>query len=167
MPGSRSPAPRPSGIAPAAVDRLELHSLRAQGFLHRTKEALGLGRIVGRVVAYVDVDGHEAVLGPGVNGKVRFGQQNRPCHSRGRELMKAVADNAHSRRRRRAQTQRAQGLGLRHLRHLGRATVPFSEQVYAVHFCSPEPATTSIRLNSVLLPKTSAWAIILPLYSGV
>jgi hypothetical protein len=49
------------------------------------------------------------------------------------------------------ETQLAQRLGVRHLRHLGRAAIPFSEQMYAV-ICSQSPFRHR-QSNSVLLPK--------------
>src|SRR5438552_13834387 len=85
-PGCTSPAPLPSGIAASAMDRLEPRVLRRERVLYRAKEPFGLGRIVGRVVADVHVDRHEAVLGPGVNREVRFGEQHRARHALRREL---------------------------------------------------------------------------------
>src|SRR5678815_3828972 len=74
-PGSRSEG-FSSGIAPAAVDGLEFRALRPQCVLHRAKKLFGLGRVVGRIVADVDVDGDEAMLGPGVDRQMRFGQKH-------------------------------------------------------------------------------------------
>src|SRR5271169_6431915 len=66
-PGCTSPEDLPSGIAPSSMDRLKFRVLRCERVLHRAKQPLGLGRIVGRVVAYIHVDRHEAVLRPGVD----------------------------------------------------------------------------------------------------
>src|SRR5262249_43180300 len=130
-PGRRSPAvlvsssapaavaallPGPfSRIAPPAMDRLELRALRLEGVLHGAKELLGLGGVVGGVVAHVDVDRHEAVLGPGVDRQVRFGEQHGAGHALRLELEEALAYDRHARRLGQAQAQRAQSLRASHL----------------------------------------------------
>src|ERR1700704_7140275 len=78
-PGSRSEG-LSSGIAPAAVNGLEFRALRPHRVLHCAEQFFGLGRVVGRIVADVDVDRAEAVFGPGVDRQVRFGQKNGPGH---------------------------------------------------------------------------------------
>src|SRR5882672_1240034 len=90
-PGCTSPAALSSGIAPPAMDRLKLRLLRHEHVLHGAEQQLGLGRVVGRVIADVYVDRHEAVLGPGVNREMRLREQHRPGYALRFELEEAVA----------------------------------------------------------------------------
>src|SRR5574337_992305 len=93
-PGTRSP----SVILPAAMNGLEALAARLQRRLDRGEHALGLAGIVGRVVAHVDVDGHESRFGPGVDREMRLGEEHRSRHALRLELEEAVADDREARR---------------------------------------------------------------------
>src|SRR5215467_7761427 len=86
-----------SGIHPSAMNRLELVPLRPQYVAHRLEKPFCLRRVVRGVVADVDVDGDEPMLGPRMDREMRFGEQHRSGHPGGRKLMETVADNRHSR----------------------------------------------------------------------
>src|SRR5262245_4220067 len=90
-PGARSPPG--SGILPAAVNGLEPRSPRLQHRLELAEYSLSLRGVVGRVIADVDVDGHEARFRPRVDGEVRFGEQHRPGDALRLELVEVVADD--------------------------------------------------------------------------
>src|SRR5215831_10463242 len=85
-PGAMSP-PDSSGILAAAMDRMEPGALRLQRGLDGAEELLRLCRVVVREIAHVDIDGDKPVLRPGVNRKMRLGQQHRPRDALRSELM--------------------------------------------------------------------------------
>src|SRR6266496_1395986 len=164
-PGRTSPPAFSSGIGSPAVNRLETRVLRHHRVLHAAKESFRFGGVVRGVVADIHVDGHETVLGPGMDRQMRLGQENGARHPLRFELKEAIADDCHAGRLRKTQAQRTQRVHTRHLRHCGRAAIPFSEQMDAVHCCTPSPPWCVVfsSVNSILLPKISAWAIILML----
>src|SRR6478752_2806710 len=80
----------------AAVNRLESLLPRLQRSLERLEHALGLERVVRRVVAHVDVDRHEPRFGPRMDREMRFGEQHRSGDALGFELEEAIADDRES-----------------------------------------------------------------------
>jgi len=101
--------------------------------LERGEHALGLCRVVGRVVAHVDVDGHESGFGPRMDRQVRFGQQDRAGDTLGLELKEAVADDRETGIIDGSATKVAQCVRLRQQRFVGRATVPLAQQMDSFH----------------------------------
>src|SRR5512133_2643974 len=85
------------GLATAALNRLEARVTGSQRRLQRSEYALGLRRVVSRVIAHVNVDGDETRFRPRVNGEMRFGKQHGAGDTLRLELEKAVADNRQSR----------------------------------------------------------------------
>src|SRR6266498_5907587 len=76
-PGAMSPPlPGVSGIEAPAPDRMELRARGLERALERSKQPLRLRRVVGRVIAHVDVDRDEAVLGPRMDREMRFGERS-------------------------------------------------------------------------------------------
>ncbi len=109
---------------------------RAAGaaLFHRAEQLLRLGGIVGRVVADVHVDGHEAVLRPGVNRQMRFGEQHRPGDAQRRRTGENFRRRRSSRNRVARRMQSVRNASACVISgHVGRAAVPFSEQMNAVH----------------------------------
>ena len=115
------------------MDRLEAFAARLKRGLQHAKHVLGLRRIVGRQIADVDVDAHEARLRPGMNGHVRFGEQDRARHALRLELEEALADDGEAGIARRVDAQLTQRVGLREFRRVGQAAVPFAQQMDPLH----------------------------------
>src|SRR5512147_2660156 len=95
-PGAMSP-PAPglpdSGIASAAVDRVEARARGLERRFERAEELVCLVGVVGRQVADVDVDGDEAVFWPRVDREVGFGEQHGAGDALRLELVERVADD--------------------------------------------------------------------------
>src|SRR5437764_865406 len=95
--GSESATSAGSVILPATLDRMEFGAQRFQRDLERTEHALRLGLVIGQQIAHVDIDGHEAEFGPGMDGEMRFSEQHRAGDALRLELVEAIADNGKTR----------------------------------------------------------------------
>src|SRR5690242_2274494 len=137
MPGRRSSGGDASLILDdfpaAALDRLEAFARGLERRLERLEDALGLARVVRRVVADVDVERHESRFGPRMDREVRFGEQHRAGDALRLELKEAIADDREPRVVDGTPTKVAQCVGLRQQWFVGRASVPLSQQMDSVH----------------------------------
>src|SRR5487761_292359 len=136
-PGARSPGETSSVILAATVYGLEALAPRLECRLERGEHALRFDRVVRRVVAHVDIDRDKAGFRPSVNGEMGLGEQHRTGDALRFELVEAIADDRQARCRDGPEAQLAQRLGLRQRRDVGRASVPFTQQMNTVHRISP------------------------------
>src|SRR5689334_22004418 len=132
------------------MNGLELGAARLERRLERVEYALSLGRVIGGVVAYVDVDGHETRFGPRMDRKMRFGKQHGSGNSVRLELEETIADDRETRFVDHPAAQVTQRIGLRQQR-FGRATVPFAQQMDSFH--RMYPPGTAFRAGVFRIPE--------------